>query len=648
MTRKELHKLVRSSPQWLFDGKLQDLDKKLVEVTKCPAEKHEKLFKISKSFKTVYKRKWLASNSTETRFLEQNEKWLNEPVTLPAGPIPGTSKGRPTKDFGELSDRSKRRKTMKLRQDISAEELTYAAQMSHRASRNNDLASVIQEVTKSPTRATKFRKAAAIGSKTTITKKHTPEDALMIFVEANMTLAQYEVIHQANKDVYPCYTYVQRAKQDCYPNKNVSETIAEVMLQDLLDHTSSRLCKYLEPVLEQLQPNTELELIYKWGCDGSTQNEYKQKFEEDGNSDAHIFMSSMVPVRLTYGSKVIWQNPHPSSPRFCRPIRFRYVKEDKDVTNEEINHIENQIKSLQPTVVRENIVIKHLLFPTMIDGKVCNAATNTNSTLRCYICGKTSKEFNNLKTYPENRETFKFGLSILHARIRFFEFLLHLSYKIKAGVNKGRIYGKEDKDKIENAKRSIQKEFRERMGLLVDIPKAGYGNTNDGNTSRRFFSDPEAASSITSIDKDLIIKFKIILEVISSGFKIDLEKFSSYNMGVAHYYINLYGWQPMSPTVHKILVHSASVISHALLPIGQLSEEAAEARNKHFRLYRESFSRKFSRIACNEDVINRLLLTSDPYISSRQSEKKWTKSKSPFSNEAAAFFILEPENVDEE
>lgn len=62
----------------------------------------------------------------------------------------------------------------------------------------------------------------------------------------------------------------------------------------------------------------------------------------------------------------------------------------------------------------------------------------------------------------------------------------------------------------------------------------------------------------------------------------------------------------MSPTVHKILFHGPIVIANASLPIRQLSEEVAEARNKHFRLYRERFSRKCSREARSMDVINRL------------------------------------------
>lgn len=32
------------------------------------------------------------------------------------------------------------------------------------------------------------------------------------------------------------------------------------------------------------------------------------------------------------------------------------------------------------------------------------------------------------------------------------------------------------------------------MDLLVNYPKVGFGSTNYGNTSRRFFADPDATS----------------------------------------------------------------------------------------------------------------------------------------------------------
>ena len=108
--------------------------------------------------------------------------------------------------------------------------------------------------------------------------------------------------------------------------------------------------------------------------------------------------------------------------------------------------------------------------------------------------------------------------------------------------------------------------------------------SKDYNMSWRFFADPELAGAITGIDVNLIYRFKVILEVISSGHKINIEKYSKYATDTAEMYVQLYPWHPVTPTMHKILIHGAIVIENALLPVGQLSEEAAEARNKYFRL----------------------------------------------------------------
>ncbi|CAB3223929.1 unnamed protein product [Arctia plantaginis] len=50
---------------------------------------------------------------------------------------------------------------------------------------------------------------------------------------------------------------------------------------------------------------------------------------------------------------------------------------------------------------------------TMIDGKVCNTATNTSSTSRCFICGATSKDFNDLSknNVVKCPEALEFGIS---------------------------------------------------------------------------------------------------------------------------------------------------------------------------------------------------------------------------------------------
>ena len=69
----------------------------------------------------------------------------------------------------------------------------------------------------------------------------------------------------------------------------------------------------------------------------------------------------------------------------------------------------------------------------MLDGKVCNAITGTESTQRCYLCDSISEDFNRideillLEVFDEN---LKYGLSTLHVWIRYFECCLHVSYKL--------------------------------------------------------------------------------------------------------------------------------------------------------------------------------------------------------------------------
>ena len=70
----------------------------------------------------------------------------------------------------------------------------------------------------------------------------------------------------------------------------------------------------------------------------------------------------------------------------------------------------------------------------------------------------------------------------------------------------------------------------------------------------------------------------------------------------------------MPASVHKLLIHGAEIVQYALLPIGQLSEEAQETRHKDFKRIRCENTRKYSRLATNEDILYKLFLTSDPYI----------------------------------
>ena len=47
-------------------------------------------------------------------------------------------------------------------------------------------------------------------------------------------------------------------------------------------------------------------------------------------------------------------------------------------------------------------------------------------------------------------------------------------------------------------------------------------------------------------------------------------------------YVAHYSWYPMSPTLHRLLMHSAAIVQQCILPVGMMSEEAAEARTKKY------------------------------------------------------------------
>jgi hypothetical protein len=65
------------------------------------------------------------------------------------------------------------------------------------------------------------------------------------------------------------------------------------------------------------------------------------------------------------------------------------------------------------------------------------------------------------------------------------------------------------------------------------------------------------------------------------------------------------------PTVRKVLMHG-----FCILPVGQLTEEAQEARNKYRKRFRERNTRKISRIGTDKDLLHLRLIFSDPVISS--------------------------------
>lgn len=621
-------------------------------------------------------KKWLKSGSKGSCFIQNNSEWLCKNVDWPnflinpqtnesISPKPSTSQEllspvksvgtttviSPRKPFSDLGPKQKKKRVDFL--TLPSDELEFAYLKSLRDNGKTEVAKIFEHILKNPFETQKVTEFLFKQRNETLS----PEIALGSLTSLKLSKWQYnnlrKTVQDAGANVFPSYYSIQKTKQQCYPCNNdidITDTSAQIKLQALLDLTAKRILKIIDNnnINDDMK---DLQLISKWGFDGaSNQSVYKQRGDIDNIDDSSIFMGSLVPIKLVCGDVVLWENEVPNSTFFCRPMFFKFMKENTMNITQEKDYIQSQIDNLKETVCGLK-TISHTLMLTMIDGKITSVLSETSSQ-RCDICKATPKEMNNyelISKKPIDTDALNFGISSLHAWPRFMECILHISYKLDV---KSWTTNSQNRSQIESRKKAIQDSFKSRTGLLIDVVKQGKGTTNDGNTARRFFGDVGTTASITGVDENLIRRFSVILECISSGHTINVDKFKEFADDTLHLYNQLYSWYYMPASVHKILVHGKDIIGNlGLIPIGKLSEEASESRNKDFRRYREQHSRKINRKATNEDILNNLLVSSDPYISSIR-PKLYRKHKR-LSNAAQSLLILndsffdqdEPENA---
>lgn len=594
--------------------------------------------KLTRFFMPTFKSKFASVLYKENVFRKKNANWLSQNFCISSN-VHVNVGGRPVvEDFNKGSKSTKYRKIVAITEAYSSEEIQKAFFKHLRDSGKEHVIADIENLLSETTNNNKT---------TNDPIRFTEDECISLIEDAKLSKWQYDSIRKQiaakNADVLIPFKSLALAKQKCYPSLEhikITEKGADVDLQPLLNHTCKRILEI--PLVEDslIGNNAELSLtmISKWGCDGASgHSRYKQKFFDGTTSDESIFITSIVPLKLILnnvngidGQKLIWSNDQPGSTRHCRVINFEFTKESKEITTMKVDELNEKITSLQPTEIDINSVkikVNHTLHLTMIDGKVAQALTDTPSAASCVICQATSSEMNNLQKLSlktVNEEFYKYGLSSLHAWIRFMECILHIAYRLE--FCRWSVRSNEHKLKVQETKRRIQKEFREKSGLLVDYPKQGSGSSNDGNTARRFFRDPELTAEITKVDLRLIERFGIILQTLACGIKIDAQKFSDYTKETANLYLELHSWYYMPSSVHKILFHGSEIIQHFLLiPIGILTEEAQESRNKDIKHYREFNTRKCSRISSNTDLLHKLLVSSDPYISSLRCQPTYRK-----------------------
>ena len=193
--------------------------------------------------------------------------------------------------------------------------------------------------------------------------------------------------------------------------------------------------------------------------------------------------------------------------------------------------------------------------------------------------------------------------------------LLHIAYR--AEIQKWRVSSAAEKEKVKRKKQEIHDRFKVKLGLKVDEPKQGAGNTNNGNTARRAFQNEKVFADVCGLDQDLIHRYHMILVALSCKLPLDPKVFGTYCRETAELQLQLYPWFRFPVSIHVVLIHGTRILSSSVLPIGMMSEEAQESRNKDNKIYRRMHARKTSRTDNISDVFHRLMVTGDIVISSK-------------------------------
>ena len=141
------------------------------------------------------------------------------------------------------------------------------------------------------------------------------------------------------------------------------------------------------------------------------------------------------------------------------------------------------------------------------------------------------------------------------------------------------------------------------------------------------------------MDKKIIQRFEVILKAINVSQYLNADKFGQYALDTFHLLNKKYSFWTLTPTVHKILFHGKEIILNTLLPIGTLSKEAMEHRNKEFKNYRGERARQTSRIENLTDIFNRFLFSSDLFINSLRTPPNTLDMKKELSDDVKSLLL---------
>ncbi|KAL4713612.1 hypothetical protein ACJJTC_016695 [Scirpophaga incertulas] len=158
-------------------------------------------------------------------------------------------RGRPSKTYEDSSVSTKKRKNKELLDTCGLDFILNSYTQGLRARGEGEEALIVEVLrTLPPEKKSEIRNSLL--SEPAHLTPYTKDEALGIFIELNLSKAQYENMRSylitKNCLLFPSYKSIREAKRMCYPPDSsieITNIKAKIKLQDLLDHTSARLIK---------------------------------------------------------------------------------------------------------------------------------------------------------------------------------------------------------------------------------------------------------------------------------------------------------------------------------------------------------------------------------------------------------------------
>jgi hypothetical protein len=595
---------------------------KYVELTECDEKELKlKLF----SLRTKFNKRFLKNHRYWPKFETKCSIFLNNEFNFEfkmarKKPV----KPRKLKNFNDMCSSRKWMQASKVAQmnAYNSSILLQAALLSAKKEKNVTRVTAIKEIL--------LKKKPKMMPKKI--KKVNTDEALELMIRNSLSKSQYinfkQFASRQHANILPHYRLMSLAKKEHYPvNIHVNEQQASVPLKNLIKHTLNGIMDVDQHLIEkklcELQDKEVHELIFKasYGMDGSSgYSNYNQKYStiSQDTDDSHLFVCSFIPLQLcTIDGDIIWQCPSPSSVRFCRPISMTYSHESDKIVIDTRNELQKQIDELGAFEFElksaKKLLISSKLILCLIDGKVLKVITETVSYQRCMMCSCTPKDFNVMENWSNGNFTprdsnLQHGFQELHFKLRSYDSILTLAYKNPKSLQN--FSALNQKEAFELNKAEINSNIKTHMGITIT-------NFNEGNIVRRCYEDIDLFAQCLKFDenqKKIIYYFKMLSLCFNSRYNLNATKLKSFCFEIFVFWLENFDYYRMPVTIHKVLVHSADIVRHSIVPPIFMSEEAAESTNKFIRSARKDHARRSSRLLTLEDMFKRRLLESSPAL----------------------------------